>query len=332
MPARPHASDERIAQLIRSGLTIDEIQREIGYKSRSGSGNLRIHNVAKKHGLEIAKAYPTRFESTAEKRVAARLAEQHARHARATLKVGEGVVLVGSDAHYWPGIVSTAHRAFVRFCSELRPVAVVMNGDVFDGATVSRYPRIGWDSRPTVVDELKAVEERLTEIEQAGRTKNLIWPLGNHDARYEVKIANSAPEYEGVRGFSLKDHFPMWKPCWAAWINDDTVVKHRFRSGIHATHNNALWAGKTIVTGHLHSLQVRPFSDYGGTRYGVDTGTLAQVDGPQFTDYTEDNPRNWRAGFAVLTYWRGRLLWPELVHVIDEDKGLVQFRGQVLKV
>jgi hypothetical protein len=124
----------------------------------------------------------------------------------------------------------------------------------------------------------------------------------------------------------------MWMPCWSLWINEDIVVKHRYKNGIHATHNNTIWSGKTMITGHLHSLKVTPFTDYDGTRFGVDTGTLAEVGGPQFTDYLEDNPVNWRAGFVVLTFWNGRLLDPELVRVLDEEKGLVVFRGQVIEV
>lgn len=62
---------------------------------------------------------------------------------RLHLDVMDGVVLVGSDAHYWPGVISTAHRAFVRACELLKPVAVVMNGDMLDGASISRHPPIG---------------------------------------------------------------------------------------------------------------------------------------------------------------------------------------------
>ena len=90
-------------------------------------------------------------------------------------------------------------------------------------------------------------------------------------------------------------------------------------------------SGKTVVTGHLHSLKTTPWSDYNGTRYGVDTGTLAAPYGPQF-GYQEDNPRNHRSGFAVLTFDKCRLLWPELVHVIDETAGEVEWRGKVYTV
>ena len=160
------------------------------------------------------------------------------------------------------------------------------------------------------------------------RRKGCAYFTGN--SRFETKIANVAPEYAKVHGVHLKDHFPEWEPCWSVWVNDSCAIKHRFKGGIHATHNNIIASGKSMVTGHLHSLKVTPYSDYNGTRYGVDTGTLADPYGPQFVNYTEDNPVNWRSGFVVLTFKDGELLWPEVVSVMGPGK--VQFRGQVVNV
>ena len=248
---------------------------------------------------------------------------------RLTETVRDGVVLVGSDAHYWPGPSNTAHRAFVHFCKLLKPKLVVMNGDALDGSTVSRHSPIGWEDRPKLIDEIDACKARLGEIERAAKCRK-VWTLGNHDGRFETRLATVAPEYARIHGFHLKDHFPDWEPCWSIWINDSVVIKHRYKGGTHAAHNNTVYAGKTMVTGHLHSLKVTPYSDYTGTRYGVDTGTLAEPDGPQFKDYMEDNPTNWRSGFAVLTFHKGKLLWPEVVHVIGPKE--VEFRGQVFRV
>lgn len=250
---------------------------------------------------------------------------------RIQLEVKSGIVLVGSDAHYWPGEPSTAHRAFVKFCREMKPAAVIMNGDVLDCATVSRHPPIGWEARPSLIDEIELAKDRLFEIERAAGRARKLWPLGNHDGRFETRLATVAAEYAKVHGVHLKDHFALWEACWAVWINGDVVVKHRHKNGTHATHNSTLWAGKTMVTGHLHSLKVTPFSDYNDRpRWGVDTGTLADPYGPQFRDYQEDNPLNHRSGFAVLTFRNGVLLWPELVHVFDADH--VEFRGEVSRV
>lgn len=268
--------------------------------------------------------------------------EKHRKHGGGTARVGiehprwlerkvyDGVVLVGSDAHYWPGIISTAHRAFVHFAKKLLPKIIVMNGDVMDGATISRFASIGWENKPTLIQELEACQERLGEIEAVRGNAELIWPLGNHDGRFETRLATVAPEYARIHGVHLKDHMPHWHPCWSVKINDDVVIKHRFKGGIHAPHNNTMWAGMTILTGHLHQLKVMPISDYRGRRYGVDTGTLADPYGPQFESYTETSPLNWSSGFCVLTFKNGELLPPELVTVLRD--GVVTFRGEIIAV
>ncbi len=252
--------------------------------------------------------------------------------ARQALNVPNGVVVAFSDAHFWPGVRTTAFQGLLHIISELKPKAVIANGDIFDGASISRFPRIGWDSKPMVTDELRACKDRMGEIEEAAGNAKLLWPLGNHDARYETFLAANAPQYEGVKGFTLKDHFEKWTPCWSVWINEgEAIVKHRYKGGVHATHNNTVNAGKTIVTGHLHSLKVTPFSDYNiRPRWGVDTGTLAEPGGPQFLDYVEDNPTNWRSGFSVLTFKNGELLWPELVYARHD--GHIEFRGETVDV
>lgn len=241
--------------------------------------------------------------------------------------IKNGTVLVASDCHYWPGIVSTAHRAFVKFTKDMQPAGVIMNGDILDGAAVSRHPS-AWEERPSIAQEIECANERLDEVMlAAGRKCKLAWPLGNHDARLELRIATVAPELAKMNGVHLKDHFNVrWDPCWSVWINGETIVKHRYKGGIHATHNNTVSSGKTMVTGHLHSLKVTPYTDFNGDRWGVDTGTLADIYGPQF-QYIEDGPRNWRSGFAVLTFKDGELLQPEIVRVCGEGK--VDFRGQI---
>ena len=160
-----------------------------------------------------------------------------------------------------------------------------------------------------------------------------IWTLGNHDARFETRLAHVAQEYALIHGVHLSDHFPDWDCAWAVWINGGpggVVVKHRFKSGLHAPHNNTLWAGMSMVTGHLHSQKVMPISDYLGTRWGVDSGCMADPYGPQFTDYSEDNARSHRSGFVALSFRKGRLLWPELISVFDKNH--VEFRGDVIEV
>ena len=292
-------------------------QRNVLKRRRAIEGRLRI-----KLGADATVAQHYEHLQTA-----------HQHPQRYDLGILNGEIIVFSDAHFWPGIRTTAFKGLLHLIRNMQPKSVICNGDAFDGASISRFPRIGWDSTPTLVQELKAFDANLGEIEEAAKAARhnvaLPWTLGNHDARFENRLAANAPQYEQVKGFSLKDHFPAWRPCWAVW-NGQTVIKHRYKGGLHATHNNTVNSGVNIVTGHLHSLKVTPFDDYHGTRYGVDTGTLAEPLGPQFTNYLEEGPTNWRSGFVVLTFKDGRLLWPEVVKVWGP--GLIEFRGQIMDV
>jgi hypothetical protein len=323
MPA-PRVPDAEFIELwreLKSGrkvsLTIGVSEKMVLRRRRSIE---RKYNIALSADNEQSKFYE-------------HLQTAHRHPQRYDLGILNGQIIVFSDAHFWPGIRTTALKALLHFIAELKPNAVVNGGDAFDGASISRFPRIGWDSTPSIIQELKACDAALGEIEeaakQARRNVKLPWCLGNHDARFENRLAANAPQYEQVKGFSLQDHFPAWRPCWAVW-NGNTVIKHRYKGGLHATHNNTVNSGVNIVTGHLHSLKVTPFDDYNGTRYGVDTGTLAEPTGPQFENYLEQSPTNWRSGFIVLTFKDGKLLWPEVVKVWGPD--LAEFRGQVIDV
>jgi hypothetical protein len=316
----PAVPENEFMELWATHQSVTKIAKVLGISERAV--NARRRAIELRHGASMPASSP---KAQFYKHLSP---AQHA--PRKHLEVGSGVVLVFSDAHFWPGVRTTAFRALLQFIGELQPKAIICNGDAFDGASISRFPRIGWDSKPSIIEELKACKDRLGEIEAAAKGAKLYWPLGNHDARFENRLAANAPEFQGVDGFHLKDHFPAWAPCWSTWINDDVVIKHRLKGGIHATRNNTLNAGKTTVTGHLHQLKVTPLDDYNGTRWGVDTGTLADPKGPQFTDYLEDGFTDWRSGFVAMTFWKGRLLWPEIISVIDENT--VDFRGHAVDV
>jgi hypothetical protein len=244
----------------------------------------------------------------------------------------DGCVIVFSDAHFIPGQRTTAFKGLLWAIQELKPKAVICNGDAFDGASISRHD-VTDQPQTSVIQELKACQGALGEIEETAKAARhnvkLLFTWGNHDIRFGNRLAQHAPQFKDVVGFKLTDHIPDWDFCWAVWPTEQCIIKHRYKGGIHATHNNALSSGVSMCTGHLHSLKVTPFSDYNGIRYGVDTGTLAEIDGPQFT-YAELNPSNHRSGFAVLNFFNGQLLWPELIHKFDED--MIQFRGEVVDV
>lgn len=250
---------------------------------------------------------------------------------RVHLELLNGVAFLASDFHYWPGKKSTIHRAIVKMAKELKPNIFVANGDICDFASISRHPPIGWEGRPSVQQEIEVCQERLYEIIQAlPKGCKRTWNLGNHDGRFETLIATKAPELAKIAGVHLHDHFPDWERGWLTFINNDVVIKHRYKGGKHAPYNNTLHSGKNTFTSHLHNAKIIPVTDYNGTRYGGDMGCVADVEHKAFVDYTEGSPKDWRSAFMILTFWRGKLLQPELVLRLDDER--VEFRGKVIEV
>ena len=247
----------------------------------------------------------------------------------ARVRTGEvlnGHVIIFSDAHFWPGSRTPGNEALLKLIKRLKPARIVANGDIFDGARISRHDPHGWGQPPSVKEELDACQERMHEVELvAVRGNPLDWNIGNHDARFDRAMVVNAAEYAGVVE-RLADRFPAWEMAWSLRLNGSVMIKHRQANGIHATYNNTLKGGLTMVTGHLHRLAITPWADYTGRRWGVDTGTLSDPHGPQF-EYLENNATPWCSGFAVLTFKDGRLLPPELCEVID---GVAYFRGDAV--
>jgi Icc-related predicted phosphoesterase len=271
-----------------------------------------------------------------EKRIT-RLKEQNQKRIEATthsvrrgMSLDNGRVIIFSDAHF-TDYTTTGFKALLKFIKYFKPKAIICNGDAFDGAVLSRYPSINYDSKPSVLDELNYCKTHLDAIEKIKPAGcRLIWTLGNHDMRYESALVSRASEYAGVEGFSLKDHFPHWEACYSFWVNDDTVIKHRHKGGRYAGYNNVQASFSNIFTGHTHVLTCSPISTFDQKTYwGVQTGTLADVNAESFS-YTEDNAKDWRQGFIMASWEKGRLLMPEMIMVCGEDE--VEFRGEVLSI
>jgi hypothetical protein len=254
---------------------------------------------------------------------------------------------VGSDCHYRPDEpASTAHHAFVelvsRFAEKGSLQVVIMNGDVADFPSVSRHPRIGWEQRPAVADEIAIVQQRMGDIASiAGLDTELVLTMGNHDIRLDTFLSQNAVACEGVPGFALRDHIdPIWSMAWQVEINgsgpDSVLAKHRHRSGAGASRANVVAAGRSIVTGHTHQPGITRISHGSPHLYGVDCGCVAALSSRAFVGYTEmaavAGLSNWASGFAVLTFRSGLLMPPEPVLVLDEQAGTYAFRGEVFHV
>lgn len=318
--SKPSTDDEFIDCWLRHHGHVAKISKELGIAQRACFSRRRT--IEAKRGIVLPSG-SIRPDSTKTREYV----EKYGARIRLTIK--DGMAVMFGDAHYWPGDKPMAHQALIRFIKKYKPQHIICNGDMFDGARISRHPPTGWSHMPDVRDEIEYCQQMVGEIEEAAPPKaKLVWCMGNHDTRFSAKLASMAPEYVGIKGTDLPDHFPAWNFAWSAEINENVMVKHRYHNGVHATWNNTLKSGRSMFTNHLHRLMVTPLTDYNGRRYGVDCGTISDF-GPaeQKFIYGEDNPFNWASGFAVATFKSGKLLPPELVVVQD---GIAYFRGETL--
>jgi hypothetical protein len=314
-----HTSPEDFARIwVENDFSPTNVARALG---------INVRNVfARRNALE-AKGYvlPSHTSLTqGEDSTAYKLRNEHV--------VENATAVIISDRHKWPGDgVTPAESALRTLLPQIQPDMFVMNGDLFDGAGLSRHPPLGWEKKPDVKSELEACQETLTAIEDClPHYCKKFFTIGNHDRRFDYKLALTASDYRGIAGFRLSDHFPNWDFSWSVHINygivgGHTVIKHKNRQGVGAARNNAMVAGVNIVTGHTHALTVSPIEDYLGRRWGIECGFLAHKQHPAF-EYAEDNPGYSRPGFVVLTWRSGILLPPETVEV--DNAGVAWFRGE----
>lgn len=322
-----HPSKQRDEEFIRvweeCGGSPTKVARVLGISARNVF--TRRDAVEQRNGILLATA-----ENARKYKPDAAQAIMSSRRDVNRLEIQDGVVLVGSDAHYSPGVIPIAHKAMCNLIAELgsEVKAVVLNGDILDGGSISRHPRIRWKQVPSVKEELDAVLARTGEIEQAIQPgTHLFRTYGNHCARFESRLSAQVPQYEGVPGFTLREHLPKWMDSDRIDVNEDMVIIHDWHAGVHSGWNDVLKGGCHTVTGHTHELGCKAHRGFKSTRYGIKTGMLADNDQPEF-DYRLGKPGfNWQSGFAVLTWRDGMLLHPEFCAVRED--GNAYFRGRL---
>lgn len=243
-------------------------------------------------------------------------------------------LVVISDCHWWSRHrvePSQAYRFLLHVLRQLegQRILFVINGDAFDGASISRFPKNGWEQRPTVREEIDACIEYTDEIDEYLNKCDVVdrlWVWGNHDLRFDKLLANKTPEIDGMKYTSLADYFAQYQFMQSCLINDNVYLVHAFKGGKHAPYNDALHAGVNIITGHSHANHQRPITNIKGMHFGVKCGSLANVNSdPQFA-YHAGGVGDQQSGFVTgvidgdtfacenvivrpngKIYWRGNL-------------------------
>jgi predicted phosphodiesterase len=227
------------------------------------------------------------------------------------LKIKDGLVIIGSDIHI-PFQDDKAVDAFVNYCADLQPSAIVLNGDVLDFYKLSRFVK-GEGRNP--YEEITACQELLKDLKSRCPNANIYYVIGNHETRLQTYVLNNAPHLASL----VEDVFTIIKTeevgvkgCSEVIINDNFVCTHGKLLGSKA----GLSAIKEIekhymsgASGHTHRLAKFLTRKAKRKFVWLETGCLCDLN----PEYVQDP--DWQQGFAVIQFEKGKLKRAEVIEI-----------------
>lgn len=227
------------------------------------------------------------------------------------IKIKDGLVIIGSDIHI-PFQDSKAVDAFISYCEDLQPTAIVLNGDVLDFYKLSRFVK-GEGRNP--YEEITACQELLKSIKSKCPNSIIYYVIGNHETRLQTYVLNNAPHLASL----VEDVFTIIKTeevgvkgCAEVIINDNFVCTHGKLLGSKA----GLSAIKEIekhymsgASGHTHRLAKFLTRKAKRKFVWLETGCLCDLN----PEYVQDP--DWQQGFAVIQFEKGKLKRAEVIEI-----------------
>lgn len=219
---------------------------------------------------------------------------------------------------------------WLNMLEDVRPDKVILNGDILDGESVSRYDPVAPMSWP---DELELAANMLRRIRRAVGDKAAIhWIDGNHEQRYYIYLAKNAAAI-AANAAKLSDLLPMRELSIQYHTHRQYVllphgmhVQHRYAvnpiAGVSAVRSMAKLGG-SIMIGDTHRVGSSHILDRGGPRVGYEIGCMCKLD----AGYAYEHGVNWQNGFMMIRH-HGQDMLPEYNQVVAHS-GRFAFEGVV---
>lgn len=158
-----------------------------------------------------------------------------------------------------------------------KPEVILLNGDIMDCVSISRFNK-SWDSR-SFKDELDLGRGFLKWMRDKFPKAEIIYKLGNHEARLQKYIQSNADALDGIEDF-LFDKLFRFENFGITKVDDTQIMKFGLLNIIHgheyygaATINIArsylLKSFDNILLGHRHQSQTYPFKKINGELVGA---------------------------------------------------------------
>jgi len=115
--------------------------------------------------------------------------------------ISQSKILILSDLHF-PYQDNQAIKTAIKYGKEKGVNCILINGDLFDFATISRHEK-DWRHR-SVAEEFDAVRKFLKELRGHFPKAKIVFKEGNHDERFEKFLFLKAPEIFDDNEFKLE--------------------------------------------------------------------------------------------------------------------------------
>jgi hypothetical protein len=209
-------------------------------------------------------------------------------------------VLYIPDCHF-PHVDNKAFRLMVHFATDFQPDEVVILGDFFDVACVSRFDNDPRKDHRFLSDELAYGISHLKEMDTLFPNANFIFLEGNHETRIKHYLFKNAPklsdqiDMKQILGVPERwKYFPYGR--LGAYRHGNWLAVHGTIYNKHVASSMVLKYGCNVIFGHVHRMQESFYTRFDGTVLkAMSPGWLGDE---TEADYIKDFP-DWQKGFAV---------------------------------
>ena len=201
---------------------------------------------------------------------------------------------------------------------------IVILGDFADFYGASSYAKDP-SIKSNLLTEIRAVNNRLDELDTLFPGVNKVFIEGNHENRLTRFITSKSPELFGMitteelfrldeRGYTFVPYTPNQIHRIAG---SSLYARHEGIGGVvHVAYNSVVKAGCSVIFGHNHRIQENQVVTINGDNLrGICSGWLGDKDSPVMS-YVQHH-HQWSLGFSVVDILDEGIFFNHLVHIID---------------
>jgi len=191
----------------------------------------------------------------------------------------------------------------LEYLREIKPHQIVLNGDIVDFYSVSKYMKDPMRIE-TLQSELDEARAFLTMVRREHPRAEIFFTMGNHEIRLEKFLIDRASALVSLRCLSLDDLLGLSDNRIKFRETDVHIGKMRVTHGVMArqipgssVRGHYSRTGTSILIGHVHRFNMQQYRDHHGTHTLIENGCLCGMD-PSYADQFT----NWQQGFSVIEY------------------------------